>query len=65
MPTKKKEDRTQESCIKVLVPVRDALEVLNGRWKVPIIISLTLGNRRFKQIAKELPGITDKLLSKE
>ncbi|WP_310589323.1 helix-turn-helix domain-containing protein [Dyadobacter sp. CY327] len=30
-----------------------------------IIISLLFGNKRFSQIAKEIPGITDKMLSKE
>jgi DNA-binding HxlR family transcriptional regulator len=41
------------------------LEVLSGKWKLPIIISLIFGNKRFSQIAKEIPGITDKMLSKE
>lgn len=49
----------------MLLPVRDALEVLNGKWKLPIIISLTFGNKRFKQIIHEIPGLTDKSLSKE
>ncbi|MCF2493778.1 MULTISPECIES: helix-turn-helix domain-containing protein [Dyadobacter] len=47
------------------MPVRDALEVLSGKWKLQIIISLLFGNKRFSQIAKEIPGITDKMLSKE
>ena len=52
-------------CLKSILPVRDALEVLSGKWKLPIIISLTFGNQRFSQIAKEIPNITDKMLSKE
>ncbi|GGB90179.1 winged helix-turn-helix transcriptional regulator [Dyadobacter sediminis] len=52
-------------CTKSILPVRDALEVLSGKWKLPIIISLMFGNKRFSQIAKEVPGITDKMLSKE
>ncbi|WP_031526818.1 winged helix-turn-helix transcriptional regulator [Dyadobacter crusticola] len=55
----------KEECSKCILPVRDALEVLNGKWKLPIIISLMYGNKRFSQIAKEIPGITDKMLSKE
>ncbi len=54
-----------KACAGMLLPVRDALEVLNGRWKLPIIVSLTFGTKRFKQIANELTGITDKMLSKE
>jgi DNA-binding HxlR family transcriptional regulator len=56
---------TQEACTKSILPVRDALEVLSGKWKLPIIISLMFGNKRFSQIAREVPGITDKMLSKE
>lgn len=52
-------------CAEWITPVRDALDVLYGRWKLPIIISLTFGNKRFTQILSEIPGLTDKSLSKE
>src|SRR5688572_719323 len=55
----------QPECLAALMPVRDALEVLNGKWKLPIIISLSFGAKRFGHIAKEVHGITDKMLSKE
>ncbi len=46
-------------------PVKDALDVLNGKWKVPIIIALSFGNKRFGEMSKEIPKITDRMLSKE
>lgn len=49
----------------MILPVRDALAVLSGKWKLPIIIALSFGNKRFSQIANEVPGITDRMLSKE
>jgi DNA-binding HxlR family transcriptional regulator len=52
-------------CAEWILPVRDALDVLYGRWKLPIIICLTFGDKRFKQIKDEIPGLTDKSLSKE
>ena len=52
-------------CMGMIIPVRDTLDILNGKWKIPIIISLTFGNKRFGQISKDLNGITDKMLSKE
>ncbi len=52
-------------CTKKILPVKDALEVLSGRWKLPIIISLGFGNKRFKEITKDVHNITDKVLSKE
>lgn len=63
--TIKMEKKTPTTCNAMLVPVRDALEVLNGKWKLPIIIALSFGTKRFKQISKEVHGITDKMLSKE
>jgi DNA-binding HxlR family transcriptional regulator len=58
-------DEHRSECAEYIIPVRDALDVLYGRWKLPIIISLTFGSRRFKQIIEEIPGLTDKSLSKE
>jgi DNA-binding HxlR family transcriptional regulator len=45
--------------------VRDALEILNGKWKLPILMALSNGFTRFSEIANALPGITDRVLSKE
>lgn len=52
-------------CDKFILQVSDALEILNGKWKLPIMISLLFGKKRFKEISKEINGITDKMLSKE
>ena len=61
----KSPDRTIETCNKALIPVRDALDILSGKWKLPIIIALSFGNKRFSELAKQVHGITDKMLSKE
>ncbi|MES2565551.1 MAG: helix-turn-helix domain-containing protein [Bacteroidota bacterium] len=52
-------------CTKHLLPVKDALDILSGKWKLQIILSLTFGKKRFKQIQREIPGLTPKMLSKE
>lgn len=49
----------------MLRPVRDSLDVLSGKWKLPIIVALTFGEKRFTEIAQEVHGITDRMLSKE
>ncbi len=54
-----------KQCKMMLLPVRDALEFLSGKWKIPIIIALSFGNKRFTEMAAEIDGITDKMLSKE
>jgi DNA-binding HxlR family transcriptional regulator len=56
---------TKGGCPKTALSIKDALEALEGRWKLLILFSLSSGPRRFKQIAKEVAGITDKTLSKE
>ena len=45
--------------------IKDALEALEGRWKLLILFSLSSGPKRFKQISREVAKITDKTLSKE
>ena len=44
---------------------RDALEVIQGKWRVPIIISLTFGKKRFNEIKNEIGDISPKMLSQE
>jgi DNA-binding HxlR family transcriptional regulator len=57
--------KMHNECTKAILPVKDALNVVSGKWKVPIMISLSFGNKRFSEMAKEIPGITDRMLSKE
>jgi DNA-binding HxlR family transcriptional regulator len=52
-------------CPKTMLSISDALEAVEGRWKLLILFSLSAGPKRFTQIAREVNGITDKTLSKE
>ena len=52
-------------CPKTMLSIRDALEALEGRWKLLILFSLSEGPKRFKEIGRAVGGITDKTLSKE
>lgn len=52
-------------CLDTIKPVRDALDVISGKWKLPIIISVGVGNERFTDIQESIPGITPKVLAKE
>ncbi len=54
-----------KTCLHTMKAVNDALEVLNGKWKLQILFSLSTGNKRFKEISREVNGITDRMLSKE
>ena len=52
-------------CKSLILAVKDALDILSGKWKLLILVSLNFGNKRFKQISRDVNGITDKILSKE
>lgn len=45
--------------------VQDTMFVLGGKWKLPIIISIFHGNKRFNDILISIPKITNRVLSKE
>ncbi len=61
----KTEDKRFEECMKQMLPIQDALDVINGKWKLLIIVSLMLGNKRFTDIQNSVPKITPKVLAKE
>ncbi|MGF7231885.1 winged helix-turn-helix transcriptional regulator [Arachidicoccus sp.] len=52
-------------CQQRLLVTRDALEAIQGKWRVPIIVSLTYGNKRFGEIQREIVDISPKMLSQE
>lgn len=56
---------TNGSCPKTMLSIGDALEALEGKWKLLILFSLSGGTKRFKQIGRDVGKITDKTLSKE
>lgn len=55
----------KKECAKSVAAVKDALYVLNGKWKMPLIMALTDGEMRFKDLQRTLGEITPKILSKE
>lgn len=54
-----------KECGEFIIPIRDTLDVLSGKWKIPIIGALMFGKKRFKEIEREIPAITARMLSKE
>ncbi|WP_221392904.1 helix-turn-helix domain-containing protein [Dyadobacter sp. NIV53] len=52
-------------CAGSLKNVIDALYVLNGKWKLPLILSLVQSSKRFNEIQNEVAGISSKILAKE
>lgn len=52
-------------CAGSLKNVIDALYVLNGKWKLALILSLVQASKRFNEIQNEITGISSKVLAKE
>jgi len=56
---------TSAECPKNMLAIKDALDVVDGKWRLLILIALAEESKRFSQISKEVTGISDKMLSKE
>jgi DNA-binding HxlR family transcriptional regulator len=48
-----------------VMAVNDTMNVINGKWKLPIIGSLLYGKKRFKELERDIEKITPRMLSKE
>lgn len=58
---------TEQACHKAdILAIHDAMDVLNGKWKISILSTMCYyNNRRFSEIANDLGVISNKQLSKE
>ncbi|RNL91350.1 transcriptional regulator [Sinomicrobium pectinilyticum] len=54
-----------KECINSLYPIRDALEVIGGKWRIQILIAIRTGNHRFTAIERAIGDISPRILSKE
>ena len=54
------------SCpIQFVLAINDTLNVISGKWKLPIIASMSFGKQRFTEMQRKIPKITPRMLSKE
>ena len=44
-------------------PVQTTVQLIGNKWKILIIRTLLRGNRRFNEIKKAIPGISQKVLT--
>ncbi|QNK63492.1 helix-turn-helix transcriptional regulator [Pedobacter sp. PAMC26386] len=56
---------SNDECADSLKNVLDALYVLNGKWKLALILCLVQSSKRFNEIQHEMTGISSKVLAKE
>lgn len=58
-------EKKHDVCLAQLTAVRDTLDVIGGKWKLLIIISIGSGNKRFREIERSIPKISSKVLADE
>ena len=51
--------------VQFVLSINDTLNVISGKWKLPIIGSVLFGKKRFTDIQRNIPRITPRMLSKE
>ena len=52
-------------CKSSIGPIQDALYVLGGKWRIPILVAMLEGNRHFGEIQKTINKISAKVLAHE
>ena len=58
--------KSAKSCPQQFVlALNDILNIISGKWKLPIIGSLLFDKKRFMDIQRNIPKITPRMLSKE
>jgi len=45
--------------------LKDVLEIIGGKWAMPIIYTLSKGKLRFKELERTVEGINTRMLVKE
>ena len=58
--SKEKAITTAKSC-----NLKDVLDIIGGKWAMPIIYNLSKGKMRFKEIERSIEGINTRMLVKE
>jgi DNA-binding HxlR family transcriptional regulator len=56
----KKEAKSGNPC-----SLREVLDIIGGKWSMPIIYTLSKGTMRFKELEKSIEGINTRMLVKE
>lgn len=50
---------------KFICPIEAATDVIGGKWKAHILYQLQNGTKRFNELKRLLPGVTQRMLTKQ
>ena len=54
-----------KNCEDNLQSLQFILQVIGGKWKIHILSNLYYGKKRFKELEREITGVSPKMLAKE
>lgn len=54
-----------DECKVYIRPVRDVIDMIGSKWKLPILVALGLKDHRFNELERQIKGITPRMLSRE
>ena len=58
-------ETAEEDCIVGTCPIALAISIVGGKWKIPILYYLRESTLRFGELKKELPQVTQKMLTQQ
>lgn len=64
-PARTKQSEQKGKACEHRCPAEATLDVIGGRWKVPIVWHLFGGTKRFSELRRLLPGVTQKMLTQQ
>ncbi len=60
-----KPEASNAVCTASIRAIQDIMDVLGGKWKIPIVTCVCFQPRRFSELLKFVDGISGKVLSRE
>jgi DNA-binding HxlR family transcriptional regulator len=60
-----KPEASNAVCTASIRAIQDIMDVLGGKWKIPIVTCVCFQPRRFSELLKLVDGISGKVLSRE
>jgi DNA-binding HxlR family transcriptional regulator len=65
MSTHVQKPARREQALSSQCPVETTLRVIGGKWKVVILFWLADGTRRFSDLRRSIPGISERMLAQQ